>query len=68
MTNAQEKHVGRLAQAKGFKLEKVGKGPHHGRFSLVSLAQGSRIASDIPGAGFSFSLPEAEAWLEKARA
>lgn len=66
MTNAQEKHVGRLAQSKGYRLEKVGKGVHHGRFSLVSLAQGARVASGIPEAGFSFSLQEAEAWLTTA--
>ena len=66
MSNTQEKHVSRLALSKGYRLEKVGKGPHHGRFSLVSVAQGSRVASDIPGAGFSFSLQEAEAWLVKA--
>lgn len=64
MTNAQEKHVARLAAAKGYRLEKVGKGAHHGRFALVS-SQGSRAACDTPGAGFSFSLPEAEAWLAK---
>lgn len=66
MSNTQEKQVSRLAQSKGYRLEKVGKGPHHGRFCLVSVAQGSRVASDIPGAGFSFSLQEAEAWLVKA--
>jgi hypothetical protein len=65
VTNAQEKHVSRLAQSKGYRLEKVGKGPHHGRFSLVSVAQGSRVASGIPDAGFTFSLQEAEDWLEK---
>ena len=66
MSNSQEKHVSRLAQSKGYRLEKVGKGPHHGRFCLVGMAQGSRVASDIPGAGFTFSLQEAEAWLVKA--
>ena len=66
MTNTQEKHVSQLAQSKGYRLEKVGKGPHHGRFCLVNVAQGSRVASDIPGAGFSFSLDEAEVWLMKA--
>jgi len=65
VTNAQEKHVSRLAQSKGYRLEKVGKGPHHGRFSLVSVAQGSRVASGIPDAGFTFSLQEAEDWLVK---
>ena len=65
MTNAQEKHVSRLAQSKGYRLEKVGKGPHHGRFSLVDVAQGSRVASGIPDARFSFTLQEAEEWLAK---
>ena len=41
MTNTQEKHVTRLAQTKGYTLEKVGKGPHHGRFSLISKAAAS---------------------------
>jgi hypothetical protein len=64
MTNSQEKHVSRLARSKGYRLEKVGKGPHHGRFALVS-DQGSRAPSGIPGAGFTFSLQEAEDWLAK---
>ena len=63
MTNSQEKRVNRMAQAKGYRLEKVGKGPHHGRFAIVNVAEGSRIASHIPGAAFSFSLEEAEDWL-----
>ncbi len=41
MSNTQEKQVSRLAQSKGYRLEKVGKGPHHGRFCLVSVAQDS---------------------------
>ena len=65
MTNSQEKRVNRIAQSKGFRLEKVGKGPHHGRFAIVNEVEGSRIASDIPGAEFSFSLQEAEDWLAK---
>ena len=67
MTNAQEKHVNRIAQTKGYRLDKVGKGPHHGRFSIVSLAQGSRVASDIQGTDFTFTLQEAEDWLAKAK-
>ena len=65
MTNSQEKRVNRTAQSKGYRLEKVGKGPHHGRFSIVNVAVGSRIASGIPGAEFTFSLQEAEEWLTK---
>lgn len=65
MTNTQEKHVTRLALGRGFVLEKVGKGPHHGRFSIINKAQGSRVRSGIPDAEFSFSLQEAEDWLAK---
>ena len=65
MTNSQEKRVSRFAQSRGYRLEKVGKGPHHGRFAIVLVAEGSRVASGIPGAEFSFSLQEAEEWLTK---
>lgn len=65
MTNTQEKHLARIAQSKGYSLEKVGKGPHHGRFSILDKAQGSRAHSGITGAEFSFSLEEAEDWLAK---
>jgi hypothetical protein len=63
MTAMTEKQITKTAEAKGYKLEKVGKGPHHGRFALVNKAQGSRVRSDIPGADFTFSLEEAETWL-----
>jgi hypothetical protein len=66
MSNAQEKRVARTAQTKGFALEKVGKGPHHGRFAIVNVAQGSRMQSGIAGAEYSFSIGEAEEWLAKA--
>jgi hypothetical protein len=65
MTNSLEKHVARLAQGKGYSLEKVGKDPHHGRFAIVHKAEGSRMRSGIPGAEFSCSLEEAEVWLVK---
>jgi hypothetical protein len=65
MSNSQEKRVCRTAQSKGYRVEKVGKGPHHGRFAIVNVAQGSRIASGIPGAEFSFTLQEVEDWLAK---
>ena len=61
MSNSQEKRVTRIAEAKGYRLEKVGKGPHHGRFCIV--ASGTRISSGIPGSEFSFTLEEAEDWL-----
>lgn len=66
MTNTEERHTTRIAESKGYTLEKVGKGPHHGRFAIVNKAQGSRVRSDVPGAEFTFSLQEAEAWLAKA--
>ena len=65
MSNTQEKDVGRLAQSKGYRLEKVGKGPHHGRFCIVNKAGGSRMPTGIPGSEFAFSLQEAEDWLAK---
>ena len=65
MSNTQEKHATRIAASKGYVLEKVGKGPHHGRFSIIHKAQGSRVRSEVPGAEFSFSLQEAEDWLAK---
>ena len=40
MSNAEEKRVSQLAQRKGYRLEKVGKGPHHGRFSFVHITEG----------------------------
>ena len=63
MSKSQEKRVIRLAEAKGYRLEKVGKGPHHGRFCIV--ASGTRLSSGIPGAEFSFTLEEAQEWLSK---
>ncbi len=65
MTNAQERRVSRAAENKGYYLEKVGKGPHHGRFSIVNKASGSRMPSNVPGSEFAFSLEEAEDWLAK---
>ncbi|HEY8129688.1 MAG TPA: hypothetical protein VIF39_13420 [Hyphomicrobium sp.] len=66
MTHGQEKRVSRAAESKGYYLEKVGKGPHHGRFVIVNKASGSRMPSGIPGSEFAFSLEEAEDWLAKA--
>jgi hypothetical protein len=68
MSNAQEKRLNRIAAGKGYRLEKVGKGEHHGRFAIIKVAEGSRANSGIPGDPFSFSLDEAEAWLAKGKA
>jgi hypothetical protein len=65
MSNAEEKRVSQIAHRKGYRLEKVGKGAHHGRFSIVHIAEGSRANSGVRGAEFTFSLQEAEEWLEK---
>ncbi len=48
MTNADEERVGRIAESKGYHLEKVGKGPHHGRFSIVKKAGGFTPALRYP--------------------
>jgi hypothetical protein len=65
MSKSQEKRVTRLAEGKGYRLEKVGKGAHHGRFSIIKVSEGARISSGIPGDEYSFSLDEAEARLAK---
>ena len=65
MSKSQEKRVTRLAEAKGYRLEKVGKGAHHGRFAIIKTSEGARISSGIPGDEFSFSLEDAEAWLAR---
>jgi hypothetical protein len=36
MSNSQERRVNRIAEQKGFRLEKAGHGKGHGRFSIVS--------------------------------
>ena len=67
MSNAHERRVNRTAQSMGYRLDKVGKGSHHGRFYIVDVAEGARIASDVPGAEYTFSLQEAEDWLAKRK-
>lgn len=63
MSNAVEKKLTRVADGKGYRLEKVGKGPHHGRFAIVKIAEGARMPSGVTGAEYSFSADEAQAWL-----
>jgi hypothetical protein len=63
MTNAQEKRVNRIAELKGFRLEKGGHGKGHGRFYIMDVAEGGRVRSGVPDREYSFSLEEAEAWL-----
>jgi len=64
MSNAQEKRLSRIAERKGFRLDKAGHGKGHGRFYIVNLADGGRIRSGVLDHEYSFSLEEAEAWLE----
>ena len=63
MSNSEEKRVNRIAERKGFHLEKAGHGKGHGRFYIMSLAEGARMRSGVPDHEYSFSLDEAEAWL-----
>ena len=64
MTNAQEKRLSRIAERKGFRLDKAGHGKGHGRFYIVNLADGGRTRSGVPDHEYFFSLEEAEAWLD----
>ena len=62
MTGADEKRVHHLAERKGFRLTKVGKGHH--RFYITEAGSGAKMASDVPGHEYSFTLEEAKAWLD----
>ena len=64
MTNAQEKRLNRIADRKGFRLDKAGHGKGHGRFYIVNLVEGGRVRSGVIDHEYSFTLEEAEAWLE----
>ena len=63
MSNADEKRVNRIAERKGFRLEKAGHGKGHGRFYIVNLVEGARMRSGVADHEYSFSMEEAEAWL-----
>jgi hypothetical protein len=63
VTNADEKRVNRIAERKGFHLEKAGHGKGQGRFCIMNIAEGSRVRSGVADHEYSFSLEEAEAWL-----
>jgi hypothetical protein len=64
MTNAQEKRVKSIAERKGFRPDKAGHGKGHGRFYIMSLAEGGRMRSGVLDHEYSFSLKEAETWLD----
>ena len=59
--SADEKRVHHLAERKGYRLDKAGKGFH--RFYLIDLESGGRMPSDVPGHEYSFTLDEAKEWL-----
>ena len=61
MTGADEKRVRQLAERKGFRLDKVGKGQH--RFYLVDVGSGGKMFSGVPGHEYSFTLEEVKAWF-----
>ena len=61
MTGADEKKVHLLAERKGYRLAKVGKGQH--RFYIIDVGSGGRMPSHVPDHGYSFTLEEARAWL-----
>jgi hypothetical protein len=58
------KHAKRIAERKGFRLDRAGHGKGHGRFYIVNLAEGGRMRSGVLDHEYSFSLEEAEAWLD----
>ena len=59
--SADEKRVHHLAERKGYRLDKVGKGLH--RFYLIDVESGGRMPSEVPGHEYSFTLEEAKEWL-----
>lgn len=63
MSNADEKRVNRIAESKGYHLEKAGHGKAHGRFYIMNPIEGARMRSGVADHEYSFSLEEAEAWL-----
>jgi hypothetical protein len=63
VSNADEKRVSKLAERKGFHLEKAGHGKSHGRFYIMNVAESSRTRSGVAEHEYSFTLEEAEAWL-----
>ena len=59
--SADEKRVHHLAERKGYRLDKVGKGLH--RFYLIDVESGGRMPSEVSGHEYSFTLEEAKEWL-----
>ena len=63
MSKSQEKRLNRIAEHKGFRLDKAGMGTAHGRFYIMNLSEGGRMRSGVLDHEFSFSPEEAETWL-----
>ena len=64
VSKSQEKRLNRIAEQKGFRLDKAGKGTAHGRFYIMNLSEGGRMRSGVLGHEYSFSPEEAETWLD----
>ena len=64
VSKSQEKRLNRIAEQKGFRLDKAGKGTAHGRFYIMNLSAGGRMRSGVLDHDFSFSPEEAETWLD----
>ena len=62
MPKADEKRAHHLAERKGFRL-----GAAEDRVYVIDVASGAKMPSDVPGP-YSFTLCEAQEWLEKAGA
>jgi hypothetical protein len=64
VSKSQEKRLNRIAEHKGFRLDKAGKGTAHGRFYIMNLSEGGRMRSGVLDHEYSFSPEEAETWLD----
>jgi hypothetical protein len=64
VSKLQEKRLNRIAEHKGFRLDKAGKGTAQGRFYIMNLSEGGRMRSGVLDHEYSFSPEEAETWLD----
>jgi len=55
VSKSQEKRLNRIAERKGFRLDKAGKGTAHGRFYIMNLSEGGRMRSGVLDHEYSFS-------------
>jgi hypothetical protein len=62
MIDLTERKVDYLAVRKGFRLDRIGLGED--RYYVIELATGGKMPSDVPYHPYSFTLEEANEWLE----